>query len=81
MKIAVDAMGGDFGPEVTVAGAMSASREYQIEVLLVGAEAVIQEEFEGVRLAFMHYVPTDTAVGFAPICPARDLSCSSSSDC
>jgi glycerol-3-phosphate acyltransferase PlsX len=46
MKIAVDAMGGDFGPEVTVAGAVSASREFQLEVLLVGAEAVIQEEFD-----------------------------------
>jgi predicted phosphodiesterase len=28
---------------------------------------VIQEEFEGVRLAFMHYAPADTVVGFAPI--------------
>jgi len=46
MKIVVDAMGGDFGPEVTVAGAVSASREFQLEVLLVGAEAVIQEEFD-----------------------------------
>jgi glycerol-3-phosphate acyltransferase PlsX len=46
MKIVVDAMGGDFGPEVTVAGAVSASREFQLEVLLVGAEAVIREEFE-----------------------------------
>lgn len=46
MKIAVDAMGGDFGPEVTVAGAVSASREFQLEVLLVGAEAAIQEAFE-----------------------------------
>jgi glycerol-3-phosphate acyltransferase PlsX len=46
MKIAVDAMGGDFGPEVTVAGAISASREFEIDVLLVGAEAVIKREFE-----------------------------------
>ncbi|MCP4541786.1 MAG: metallophosphoesterase family protein [Chloroflexi bacterium] len=27
---------------------------------------VIQEEFEGVRLTFLHYVPADTASGFAP---------------
>jgi glycerol-3-phosphate acyltransferase PlsX len=46
MKIAVDAMGGDFGPEVTVAGAVSASREFQLEMFLVGAEAVIRKEFE-----------------------------------
>jgi len=46
MKIAVDAMGGDFGPVVTVAGAVSASREFELEVVLVGAEAVIRQEFE-----------------------------------
>lgn len=28
---------------------------------------VIQEEFEGVRLTFMHYAPADTAAGFAPV--------------
>jgi len=46
MKVAVDAMGGDFGPSVTVAGAVSASREFQVEVLLVGVESLIQQEFE-----------------------------------
>jgi predicted phosphodiesterase len=28
---------------------------------------IIQEEFEGARLAFLHYPPADTAAGFAPI--------------
>ncbi|NOR14776.1 MAG: hypothetical protein GQ544_03630, partial [Candidatus Aminicenantes bacterium] len=28
MKVAVDVMGGDFGPSVIVSGALSASREY-----------------------------------------------------
>jgi glycerol-3-phosphate acyltransferase PlsX len=46
MKVAVDAMGGDFGPEVTVAGALSASREFQLEILLVGAESLIKREFD-----------------------------------
>ncbi len=46
MKVAVDAMGGDFGPSVTVAGAVSASREFQVEVLLVGVESLIRQEFE-----------------------------------
>ncbi|MBU2438564.1 MAG: phosphate--acyl-ACP acyltransferase, partial [Acidobacteria bacterium] len=36
MKIAVDAMGGDFGPRVVVEGAISAAREMDVEVLLVG---------------------------------------------
>jgi len=46
MKVAVDAMGGDFGPRVTVEGAIKASREYKTEVLLVGVEDLIKKEFE-----------------------------------
>jgi len=45
MRIAVDAMGGDFGPRVTVEGAVKAAQEYQVEVLLVGAEELIKKEF------------------------------------
>jgi len=36
MKIALDAMGGDFAPDVTVAGAIEAVSEYDVEVILVG---------------------------------------------
>ena len=46
MKVAVDAMGGDFGPRVTVEGALQASREYKIETLLVGFEDLIKKEYE-----------------------------------
>jgi glycerol-3-phosphate acyltransferase PlsX len=46
MKIAVDAMGGDFGPPVTVAGALGASEDYDLEVLLVGVEDIIKKELE-----------------------------------
>ncbi len=46
MKIAVDAMGGDFGPQVTVAGALKAAEEHNVEVLFVGVEKVIKQEFE-----------------------------------
>jgi glycerol-3-phosphate acyltransferase PlsX len=42
MKVAVDAMGGDHGPEVVVEGAVNAAREYGIEVILVGQEAILQ---------------------------------------
>lgn len=42
MKVAVDAMGGDHGPEVVVEGAVNAAREHGIEVILVGQEAVLQ---------------------------------------
>jgi glycerol-3-phosphate acyltransferase PlsX len=46
MKVAIDAMGGDFGPEVTVEGALKASREYKIETLLVGLEDLIKKEYD-----------------------------------
>lgn len=44
MRVAVDAMGGDFGPKIMVEGALKAAQEYQIEVSLVGAEDLIQKE-------------------------------------
>lgn len=46
MKVALDAMGGDFGPKVTVEGAVKASQEHNVEILLVGDEALIKREFE-----------------------------------
>ncbi|MFC2169038.1 phosphate acyltransferase PlsX [Acidobacteriota bacterium] len=46
MRVAVDAMGGDFGPRVTVEGAIRASQDYQIEVLLVGIENLIKRELD-----------------------------------
>jgi glycerol-3-phosphate acyltransferase PlsX len=46
MKVAVDAMGGDFGPRVTVEGAIKAAKEYKIEVQLVGVEDLIKKEFD-----------------------------------
>lgn len=49
MKVAVDAMGGDFAPRVTVEGAVKASQEHQIEVLLVGVEEIIKKEFERIN--------------------------------
>lgn len=41
MKIVVDAMGGDYAPEVVIDGAIAAVKEYGIEVTLVGDEARI----------------------------------------
>ncbi|MEW5745796.1 MAG: phosphate acyltransferase PlsX [Nitrospirota bacterium] len=36
MKVALDAMGGDFAPEMTISGALEAVSEYDMEVVLVG---------------------------------------------
>lgn len=46
MKIAVDAMGGDFGPRITVRGAVQAAEDFNLDVVLVGVESVIQREFD-----------------------------------
>ena len=46
MKVAVDAMGGDYGPRVVVQGALSAAKEFDIEVLLVGKEEVLKREYD-----------------------------------
>src|SRR5919107_1485651 len=44
MRIAVDAMGGDAGPSVTVDGALVAARHLQVGLLLVGDAAAIEAE-------------------------------------
>jgi glycerol-3-phosphate acyltransferase PlsX len=45
MRIALDVMGGDFAPQVTVEGAIMASKAYpDIKVLLVGPQEIIQAE-------------------------------------
>ena len=43
MKIAVDAMGGDYAPEQIVFGALRAVKKYKCEVVLVGIEEKIKE--------------------------------------
>ena len=44
VRVAIDAMGGDNGPGVVVAGAIEASRALGIKALLVGPEAVVRRE-------------------------------------
>jgi glycerol-3-phosphate acyltransferase PlsX len=44
MKIAVDAMGGDYAPEEVVKGAASASEERDLEIILLGDMVKIKEE-------------------------------------
>jgi glycerol-3-phosphate acyltransferase PlsX len=47
VKIALDAMGGDFAPKNPIAGAIEALRAYpDVELLLVGDEAKIQAELD-----------------------------------
>jgi glycerol-3-phosphate acyltransferase PlsX len=44
MKIAVDAMGGDFAPQTIVEGAVLASKKYGLKVVLVGDEDQVSKE-------------------------------------
>ncbi|MFA6989973.1 MAG: phosphate acyltransferase PlsX [Candidatus Gastranaerophilaceae bacterium] len=44
VKIALDAMGGDYAPTEVVKGAVIAAREYKISLLLVGKEDLIRDE-------------------------------------
>lgn len=44
MKIAIDAMGGDQGPIVTVKGAVDAVDEFNVSVVLIGSSELIHEE-------------------------------------
>ncbi len=46
MRIALDAMGGDAAPEVTVAGAVRAARDLRHEIVLVGRQPDIERELE-----------------------------------
>ena len=49
MKIALDAMGGDFGPAVVVEGAVVAAQEYGVSSVLVGDKAAIEREIIRLR--------------------------------
>ena len=53
--IAVDAMGGDFGPSVVVPGAIDASRQYDLHVRLVGDTAKIEAELSRLNLQGASY--------------------------
>ncbi|MBI3018765.1 MAG: hypothetical protein HYY61_02605 [Deltaproteobacteria bacterium] len=54
MKIALDAMGGDFGPRVNVEGALLAAREQGLSVVLVGDQEKIQKELHRTRSSESH---------------------------
>src|SRR5687767_380688 len=63
MRVALDAMGGDFAPQVVLEGGLLAAREYGIAVTLVGPRHVIDP-----FLAAAKDVPGDLEV-----CPATEV--------
>ena len=54
MRIAVDAMGGDFAPKEIVQGAVDAAKKYDYEIVLIGDEEQIRAELHGEDLAALH---------------------------
>ncbi len=50
MKIAVDAMGGDFAPQAVVEGSVVAAAELGVEILLVGPERQVKKELDRFRV-------------------------------
>ena len=53
--IAVDAMGGDFGPAVVVPGAIEAARLHDLHVRLVGNTPKLEAELARLNLAGVHF--------------------------
>jgi glycerol-3-phosphate acyltransferase PlsX len=76
MKIAVDAMGGDFAPQNIVEGAVLAVREYGVPVVLVGDQGIVRKEMarhpgsDSLPLTVVH---ASEAVGMdeSPLTPIR----------
>jgi glycerol-3-phosphate acyltransferase PlsX len=76
MKIALDAMGGDFAPQSIVEGGVLAAREFKIPVMLVGDEKTLRQEAakypdsESLPLTFVH---ASEVVGMdeSPLTPIR----------
>jgi phosphate acyltransferase len=59
MRIIVDAMGGDYAPDVVVKGAIAAVKEYDVEVALVGDQAKLDallagQRYAGIRIKVYH---------------------------
>ena len=48
IRIAVDAMGGDYAPGEIVKGALEAARSNDVRILLVGDPGQLEEEFKEV---------------------------------
>ena len=51
IRVAVDVMGGDYAPRETVKGAVAALGSHDMELLLVGDRAVVEEELANYNLA------------------------------
>jgi glycerol-3-phosphate acyltransferase PlsX len=71
VRIALDAMGGDYAPRTTVEGAVLAARELGLEIVLVGDQEVVAKELKehdvrGLKLTIEH-APEVVAMDESPM--------------
>jgi len=67
MKVAVDAMGGDYAPHEIIKGAVEAARDFEVTVVLTGNETAINQELSQYRQgpSFSYeVVPTSQVITF-----------------
>jgi glycerol-3-phosphate acyltransferase PlsX len=67
MKIAVDAMGGDYAPAVVIDGAVAAAKQYAAQITLVGDENKINSLLKkpGYRGEHISVYPTQEVIGMS----------------
>ena len=63
MKIALDALGGDFGARPNILGALQAAKKLHVDVILVGDEAVLRRELEALGYT---KIPSHISIVHAP---------------
>jgi glycerol-3-phosphate acyltransferase PlsX len=77
MKIAVDAMGGDYAPQTIVEGAFWASKKYGVKVLLVGDEDQVSKELSKYPTSklpiYIHHAPFVVAMHDSPSVVIRKM--------
>jgi glycerol-3-phosphate acyltransferase PlsX len=70
MRVAVDAMGGDFAPQATVEGAFWASKRHGVKVVLVGDEDQVSKELSKYPTSklpiYIHHAPHVVAMHDSP---------------
>jgi glycerol-3-phosphate acyltransferase PlsX len=70
MKIAVDAMGGDFAPQLVVEGAVLAAKQHGVKVVLVGDEDQVSKELARYPTSklpiYIHHAPLVVAMHDSP---------------
>ena len=81
MKIAVDAMGGDFAPQSIVEGAYLAAKEHGVKVVLVGDEDQVSRELSRYPTSklpiYIHHTPHVVAMHDSPSMVLRRMKESS----